>query len=175
MERTKIIAELKAGNYSITSDQSCDCSVDSIMDEGVQISGNECWQSKSLMINNELVLEYVHTDGYQEHQLTYEDLYNADLEKIANQLQIDDSEPLHTDEQAASMIEDFLEEDTRKCYVHYPRKFANEYKLLLCADIEDENGIDSDDYEEIEKSEWAELAANTGDDATQIYKSFDIR
>lgn len=179
MDRGQILSALESSNYTIEHDCACDCEVDGITsDNGVEISGNECWQSNSLYIDGILIAEYIQHNSRKMH---IDDISDDDIsDDIWGEMAIGDDadNPVHDEEQ---MILEYLQSsmDDWRYYRDNERNFANEYTIILISpDIESVDGKNiaelSDDWDTLTAEETAHEIAYTGDAATQAYNSLRV-
>lgn len=176
MNREKIIAALESGDYRIEHDCECNCSVDDISTEqGVEVSGNECWQSNSLYVDDVLIAEYTQYDGRNMHT----DEIDADdiPEDIWGEMSIGDTEdnPSHDVERIILAHLQYLG-DGWTFYRDNLRGFANEYTIILVAPgIESVDGKNiselAADWDTLTAAEAAHKIAYNGDAATTAYNS----
>lgn len=171
IEIERIKEALKNGEYKIITDRTCDCSIDHIDNGGIVISGNDCWRTADLIIDGVSVYTDTQYDGVAD---SYDIRNMLDDMGIIVSCGYREWEPGHTDDEIAQMIISHYEQrDDLSYYVYYPRGFANEYTVIVRPAATSEDDID-DDWDVCTLSDWAELAANSGDPATTMCKGFDI-
>lgn len=147
----QITEEIKKGNFKIETTSACDCVIDEIGERyGVEISCNECWHQRALIVNGAEIAIYVqHNNGIEEGSNCPDnfdpcDLY--DIEEIETKLIIGDNEenPSHNPQK---MLEDYLTGLAEKGYKFFRddlRGFANEYKIYIVAPSALGNDYDRD-------------------------------
>ena len=177
MEKKEIMDALARGDYRITHDCACDCAVNDITEEGIEESGNECWQSMSLYIGDTLIAEYIQHNSRKMHTSAISDKEISD--DIWDEMYIfDDADnPAHNTRQ---LVQDYLEGlEGWRFYRDNLRNFANEYTIILVSpdikSVDDENISElAEDWDTLTAEEAASEMSYDGDSATQAYNSIRI-
>lgn len=190
MRKEELLEALKAGEYEIKMESDCGCSIWWDIKGGElipEISSDCCWVGNVLYVKDPKTGEEVAIA----EQLAYEPfnevgagmtteeframLEENDLEHIIDDMQFDEEneDNMDHDKKMEETLVEFIEENEYRCFVRYPRNFANEYDCILVAKDVDDDDV-PDDAEEITAEEFAEKYLRKDDAATKYYIGFEL-